>query len=674
MRTALGLLLLLAAPCFAADSSKPPISFDEFFNATGIDDAHISPDGRSVVIETERADWEGNRYQHEIWLWREGVTAPGAPIRLTRSGYDHGAQWSPDGRWIAFLSDRPKEGSEKDKEKGQPQIWLIAPDGGEAFALTTGEEGVHSFSWSAASTSIFYSSRIPWTKEQEDAHKKEWNDVIRFRESERGDVIREISIASAVDGVKPEPRQLAQLNDRVSQLSASPDGTMLAVATDSVSERVESAEPWRLSVIDLPSGQPRLLSHAHAIYERLQWTPDSKRILFQVVSGSLEGPYRDVQPRLYSASAQDGKVERWGSQFPGAISGYAVTGRGDVISAGLAGTQTRIYRAANAEAPFTGPQGWQGTYGAVSAARKDGRIAFVYSSLERPTEVYLADSGDLDHARAITSFSHLFTERALPQGKPYHWKADDGAAVEGMLIYPPGKFEQKNLRMLTLIHGGPADADGDKFGADWYDWAILAASRGWLVFRPNYRGSIGYGDRFALETTPHIVSRPGKDILEGVDALVKDGIADPGNLTIGGYSEGGYLTNWLITQTTRFKAAVTGAGAVEHVADWGNDDETLDDAFYLGGFPWEAQENYNAEAAIWQIAKVKTPTHMVVGAEDIRVPFQESYLLERALHLLGVPCTLLVFPGEGHPLKINPWHGKIKVREELKWLEKYSAN
>ena len=243
-----------------------------------------------------------------------------------------------------------------------------------------------------------------------------------------------------------------------------------------------------------------------------------------------------------------------------------------------------------------------------------------------------------------------------------------------MLIYPPGKFEQKNLRMLTLIHGGPADADGDKFGADWYDWAILAASRGWLVFRPNYRGSIGYGDRFALETTPHIVSRPGKDILEGVDALVKDGIADPGNLTIGGYSEGGYLTNWLITQTTRFKAAVTGAGAVEHVADWGNDDETLDDAFYLGGFPWEAQENYNAEAAIWQIAKVKTPTHMVVGAEDIRVPFQESYLLERALHLLGVPCTLLVFPGEGHPLKINPWHGKIKVREELKWLEKYSAN
>jgi len=261
----------------------------------------------------------------------------------------------------------------------------------------------------------------------------------------------------------------------------------------------------------------------------------------------------------------------------------------------------------------------------------------------------------------------------LPKGESFRWKADDGAEVEGMLIYPPGKFRAKRLRTLTLIHGGPADADGDRWGADWYDWAILAASNGWLVFRPNYRGSTGYGDEFAMQTVPEMLSRPGKDILEGVDALVKAGIADGGNLMVGGYSEGGYLTNWLITQTDRFRAAVTGAGAVEHVVDWGNDDETFDDAFYLGGNPWEAKERYDGEAAIWRIDKVKTPVHIVVGAGDIRVHFGEAYLLERALHVLGVPCTLLVFPGEGHSLANNPWHGKIKVREELKWMEKYAA-
>jgi dipeptidyl aminopeptidase/acylaminoacyl peptidase len=242
-----------------------------------------------------------------------------------------------------------------------------------------------------------------------------------------------------------------------------------------------------------------------------------------------------------------------------------------------------------------------------------------------------------------------------------------------MLIYPPGKFEDKNLPMLTLIHGGPADADGNHFEADWYQWDRLAATHGWLVFEPNYRGSTGYGDKFLLGIVPEIVSRPGKDILSGVDALVKDGIADPARLAVGGYSYGGYMTNWLITQTTRFKAAVTGAGAVEHAGNWGNDDMTYDDAYFLGGRPWEAAKRYYDEGALFQMDKVRTPTHLVAGADDIRVAVSEDYLLDHALHSLGVPSTLLVFPGEGHSLDKNPWHGKIKVREELKWLQKYGG-
>jgi dipeptidyl aminopeptidase/acylaminoacyl peptidase len=280
----------------------------------------------------------------------------------------------------------------------------------------------------------------------------------------------------------------------------------------------------------------------------------------------------------------------------------------------------------------------------------------------------------LSHARALTSFNKIFTERAAPQGKPYRWKADDRTTVEGMLIYPPGQMDAKHLKTLVLIHGGPEDADGNHFEADWYQWAGLAAMNGWLVFEPNYRGSIGYGDAFALGIIPHIVTRPGKDILEGIDALVTDGIADPDHLTIGGYSYGGYMTNWLITQTTRFKAAVTGAGSVEHVVNWGNDDTTMDDAYFLGGKPWEAEANYNAESAIWQFGKVTTPTHVVGGAEDIRVYVGEDYLLERALFARGIPSSLLIFPGEGHSLDKNPWHGKIKVRDELKWIEKYGGN
>lgn len=168
-----------------------------------------------------------------------------------------------------------------------------------------------------------------------------------------------------------------------------------------------------------------------------------------------------------------------------------------------------------------------------------------------------------------------------------------------------------------------------------------------------------------------MVSKAGEDILFGVDALVNDGIADPNKLNVGGYSFGGYLTNWLITQTTRFNAALSGAAAVETVSDWGMNDEPLVNAYYLGGYPWEAPEKYHEQATIYQMHRIQTPTLILTGDNDIRVPTAQSFIFERALHTLGVPCKLLIFPNEGHLFSSNPWNEKIKIREELAWLDKY---
>jgi dipeptidyl aminopeptidase/acylaminoacyl peptidase len=414
-----------------------------------------------------------------------------------------------------------------------------------------------------------------------------------------------------------------------------------------------------------------------AILDVLHWSPDSRHIFFSFLNGSVDGKYQDSQPRVYwvgvqgAAKADDAPAPiRWAARFQGAIMGFSVLPAGGLIAEGRQGTEVQLYTSETPTSEFVSRPGSPGTYTKLSTSAHSSRLAFVHSSVTEPAEVWIVDDpNDLSHARPITSFNHYFTERALPEGKPYRWTTDDGVSAEGMLIYPPGQVGAKHLKMLTLIHGGPEDADGNQFGADWYTWGTLAAAQGWLVFEPNYRGSIGYGDQFALGIIHKIVSRPGRDILEGVDALVKDGIADADRLAIGGYSYGGYMTNWLITQTTRFKAAVTGAGAVENVVNWGNDDTTFDDAYFLGGLPWKAKQNYDDEAAIWRIDQVKTPTHIVSGAEDIRVYVGEAYLLERALHTQGVPSKLLIFPGEGHELDKNPWHGKIKVREELKWLE-----
>jgi len=676
--------LFCAAALSQTPSAKPPLTLDDFFNSVDIPNVRMAPDGHAVVIETTRADWAGNRFQSDLWLYREDQSGAGSLLQLTQSGHDTKPEFSPDGRSIAFLSDRGTPASESEKTA---QLYVISVSGGEPFPVTQGEEEVHAFAWSADSRQIYFATH-QWTKEQQEAYKKDWKDVIEFRESERGDAIYHIEIPEAQACLTESPfktcdlstraKQLASTPWRAKQLATSPDGKRIALLTDSRTQRWESLDAYGIYLIDVAGGEPRKLLQREAMLDVLHWSPDSRHIFFSFLNGSVEGKYQDAQGRVYwvgaPANAQNdataAALARWAPQFQGSITGFSVLPSGGLIAEGRLGTEVQLYNSEKPSSDFAMRPGSPGTYDKLSTAAHSSRLAFVHSSLQEPTEVWLADDpNDLLHARPITSFNHLFTEHALPEGKPYRWTTDDGVTAEGMLIYPPGQFGAKNLKMLTLIHGGPPDADGNQFGADWYSWAGMAASQGWLVFQPNYRGSIGYGDKFTLGIITKIVSRPGRDILEGVDALVKDGIADPDRLTVGGYSYGGYLTNWLITQTTRFKAAVTGAGAVENVMNWGNDDTTFDDAYFLGGLPWKTKQNYDDEASIWQIDKVKTPTHIVAGAEDIRVYVGEAYLLERALHTQGVPSKLLIFPGEGHSLDKNPWHGKIKVREELKWLE-----
>ena len=712
----LRLFPLLAVLTFASAqaSDNPKLTLDEFFNYVEFNGLKLSPDGQSVVISSDRADWEQNIFRDDLWLYRDDGHGAGTLTQLTNSGHDSRPQWSPDGHWIAFVSERGESKGGRSCEEASvddeiAQLYVIPLTGGEAIAVTQGDEKVHAFAWSADSSTLFFATRTPWTKAQKETYEKEWKDVCQYRGGERGDQVFSIKVADAIarqtaagntpanpnsaSDATPGARVLGSTPWRIQQMAISPDGRRLAFVTQSISERWERAEEFEIYSLDLgvaSSGQspgnlspgnpfpgnpsPRQLTRNEALEQSIQWSNDSRHVFFQVDNGSVEGKYSNSQTRLYWVNADTGAVQRWAADFSGQVTHYGVVPDGGALATGRLGTEVQVYSQSSPDSPFSLQSGAVGTYELITSAAHSERVAFVHSTLGKPAEVYLADSADkLQSARPLTAFNKLFAERALPQGKPYRWKAEDGMTIEGMLMYPPGKFEAKNLPMFVLIHGGPNDADGNHFQADWYVWDRLAATQGWLVFEPNYRGSTGYGDKFLRRLVPEIVSRPGKDILQGVDALVRDGIADPDHLAVGGYSYGGYMTNWLITQTTRFKAAVTGAGAVENVANWGNDDLTIDDANNLGGRPWEAAPRYNSEAAIFQIDKVRTPTHIVSGGDDIRVPALENYLLDHALHSLNIPSTLLIFPGEGHDLDQNPWHGKIKVREELKWLQKYGG-
>lgn len=680
----------------SAQTSKPPISLDEYFNATQITVNRISPDGTAAVIGTNTPDWKNSTFRNDLWLWTQ---ARGLQP-LTHAGSESNPQWSPDGKWIAFVSDRALAG-EAANENGTPaadsdrasRIWVMPVTGGEALPLYSEKLDVHSFAWAPDSATIYFSITEPQTQQQKDAQKEEWKDVIRWREQYRGDLLLKVPLARALaasvavplpehgdkklEGKLPLPADaqiVARSTRGIGEIVPSPDGTQIAFESQPVHHRMETPDDFEMYMVGADGGTVRQVTHNEALESNLRWSRDDKWMYFEVAAaaGSLDGKYRDVQGRLYRMDLANGKTERLGSSFDGSFDQFTLLPDGRELALGLKGTEQQVYLIDGDHA--TKLPGLAGSYAGMSAARNSNAMLLAYSTIDKPTQVYLvADPMHPDHLKALTSFNQIFTQRAQPEWQPYTWKSDDGQTVEGVLIFPPGKKGDKHLRMLTLIHGGPADADGNRWGADWYDWATLAADNGWLVFRPNYRGSAGYGDEFMLQIEPHLVSKPGRDILTGVAALVKDGYADPHHLAVGGYSYGGYMTNWLITQTTEFKAAVTGAGAVEHAANWGNDDETWDDAWYLGGQPWENPGLYQSEAALFQFNKVKTPTHLVQGGADIRVSYLEGVTMERALQELGIPHTFLVFPGEGHGLGKNPWHGYIKVRDELKWLDKYDG-
>ncbi|CAF3222042.1 unnamed protein product [Rotaria socialis] len=652
----------------------PNLTFDEFFDYTTFPLLKFSPTAQHLLIQTRCPSWNTSSYENTLWLYDiKNQTKKLITLNLSASSKP---KWSPSGDYIALtLKTDNSENKTNDKQTEQ-HIYLYSLISDELFSIQIGKDILSTFTWSDNDSSLYIATIDLWSIDKEnDVYNDEWKDVIQYRQH----VVPSNSTIYRIDlnfnnlSLPVERHVVRNVSFLINELLYVSYEKQLIVS--SVSKLIEDLNDFELYSIDLQNTLKltRLTNNEVAEIE-LQLSIDGHHLFFLTVSlGTNKGKFNNTQYRLYSLNLINGQLTRLGETFQGNINRYAIKYDFGVYILGQLGTEVHIYTQELSTNDLIHHHGWNGTYELIASSNENGPIAFVYSSLEKPMEVYFANNiNQLKSARAITNENDLFNQRSLPQTKLYSWiNEDDHRVIEGILHYPPGMFESKNLSLLVLIHGGPYWASLNRLELAWHDWASLAALEGWLVLEPNYRGSTGYGDEFLNEIRYRPLSRPGKDILCGVDRLIKDGIVDPHRLAVGGYSYGGFLTNWLITQTRHFNVALSGAGVVDYASAWGMMDLPVPLSYLFGGFPWETPNIYQNEAPIYHLDRIRTPTHIITGEKDNRVPTPQSYILERGLHYLGVPVKLIIFPKEGHSMKDNPWHGKIKVREELKWLRKY---
>ena len=673
------LFFLFPLICHTLSLTKPRLTLDEFFDYASFPSISLSPNGHYLIFHTRRASWNSSSYNNSLWLY--DIQTNRKTLITDRLSEGMKPKWSPSGSWIAFLLNEPTTNNNvslNSKLKMEHHIYIYCIESQQLVSIPVGKQLPLVLTWANDDSSLYIAtSGSSSAKLYEDSDTDEWKDVIKygkFKPSD-GSTIYHVVLGEGNQQANTNIIVLKTLPFQISQLLfSSSEQKLVFTSIKGLPTKMEDFEIYCMGARNASSFS-RLTTN-RAFEENLSLSTDGKHALFTLAGmGPTINDSIARQVTLHAVDLRTGEIQRLAKDFQGSITEYSIRPNGGVYILGQWRTSVQIYTQESANKYTILHRGWEGTYQSIASSINypNNMIAFVHSSHSQPREVYIVDNvNQLDTARAITDENKFFTERTLAQTKIYQWTNDeDNRTIEGILHYPPGSMESKNFPLLVLIHGGPYSASTNNFNNGAGLWGPLAATEGWLVLEPNYRGSTGYGDQFLEEIRYHPLSRPGKDILSGINRLIEDGIVDRNRLAVGGHSYGGFLTNWLITQTAQFNVALSGAGSVDQASMWGTMDINLLIEHLWGGFPWNSPNLYVDESPIYHFDKVRTATLIMFGEHDVRVPASQGYMLERALHYLNVPVQLLIFPNEGHSMRNNPWHTKIMVREQLKWLQKY---
>jgi dipeptidyl aminopeptidase/acylaminoacyl peptidase len=669
------LVSLLAVSPAAALAGDRPWTSDDVLGLRVVSDPRVSPDGQLVAYVVESLNGAKDAYQTDVWL----VPAAGGearPLAASPVGDDQ-PRWSPDGKRLAFLSERPRPGVKEDEaDEARRQIWLIRPDGGEAAPLTAAPGAVSDFEWSPDGKTIAFIARQPKSDERK-RREKEKDDA--WTPSEQYAWSR----LSVVDVATRQSRQLTTGAVHVTGLSFSPDGRTIAFAGQPTPLIPDT---FRSDIYTIPAagGVPAPLVARKGLDSAPAWSPDGQWIAFVSQDGRDEEWYTNNYATVVAAAGGTPRAlttsldESIGGLF-GAKLVWAPDSR-SVLFPAQKRTAAHLYRATlegKIDPVTSGPE----VNGAPSIDRRGETLVFLREDSVTPREVWTMRLAPAAAAgvRAAAPSPRRLTD-TNPQARDLlsfpkelvGWKGAGGWEMEGLLVYPPGYVRGARVPLALNVHGGPAGTHSNTFtpSARLWGWPLFAQA-GYAILFPNPRGSGGYGEAFRAANVRDWGVKDYEDLMSGVDALVERGIADPDRLIVNGWSYGGFMTSTIVTKTDRFQSAIVGA-AVTNLASFTGTTDIPDFArSYFRSWPWEDPTAYVERSALFHAGHVKTPSLVVHGDRDERVPVSQGWEFYNALKAVGVPTEILILPRQSHgprePKLLRTCHERF-----LQWTEAHT--
>jgi dipeptidyl aminopeptidase/acylaminoacyl peptidase len=651
----------------ARAQSKRGVTAEDYLSFKFIGDPHISPDGKIVAFVLTTIDQKKNRRESAIWI----VPADGsaAPRRFSAEGFSSNSpRWSPDGKTLAFLSARAADLPAGETPKSQI---FLAPfgGGGEAIALTKLKNGVQSYQWSPEGPRIvIVGSSGPMDGVTAVDRKSDVRHYthIQYKFNDTGwfdDKRRHLWVVSVPGGDAKQITEGQDWNDTDPQWS--PDGTRIAFVSDRTGKAYDDGHNTDVWVIPAAGGALTKISDHAFEDENPRWSPDGKQILFTGQTAVHQFP------KLYVADSSGGAASHLVVEDLDTIPGELRWQSSNLVlfAAGVKG-ETHIFRADPGAHTFTavtaGPRGIH----AFDVSQSTRKMVYLANDFQHLDDLYISDLDGSGERQLTHANSDLWAQLELQPVERLAYKSSDGWPMDGFFVKPVGWESGKKYPMVLVIHGGPEGM----FGVDWYHEFQVYAAKGWAVFFCNPRGSTGYGEKFERGEINNWGGMDYQDIMAGVDAALKQyPWVDANNLGVTGGSYGGYMTNWIVSHTNRFKAAVTLRSVSNFISDEGTRDGAYGHEEYFKGIVFDDFEQYWDASPLKYARNVHTPTLVLHSDNDFRVPIEQGEQWFRALQHYGVPSELVLFPRENHNLTRTgePRHLVESLNWQIYWFERY---